>query len=161
MTWAINEGGQMKKEVFEFLTNIGIAVNAKPSASVATLSPIGPYAPDLLPLMQQMAWAAGEPVRPQAILTFLQTVAYYLALTGPIINPGPYQRPTIPPTPPALRYFVPSTEIPSLFQVAFWLINDGSTGNQQAWNFITALGQRLIRNNPLTTASGPYYYPSK
>jgi hypothetical protein len=159
MTWAINAGGTVKPEVYQFLADVGKgSVNATPSTSVPTIGTVGPYAPDLLPLMQQMAWAVGTDDRFQSVKVFLNTVAWYLNQIDAKFFTGPYQRPTLA-MPPALQYLVLENEISSLFQVAYWLINMGASGNVQAWNFLLALSTRLVNRVPATTAKGPYQYP--
>jgi len=161
MTWAINEGGKVHAPVFQFLSNIARVINhAGPSAVVLPKSPTGIYAPDLLPLMQQLAWAVGDPVRPADVVTFLKTMAYYLANSPPNLASGTYQKPTFAPMPEALQYLVPAEKIPPLLQVAYWLINEGATGNQKAWEFLKAVGGRM-NARPLIEVSGPYQFPIK
>jgi hypothetical protein len=160
MTWAINEGGEAKPEVYQFLTNIGSAINTTPLKTATPRPPTGAYAPDLLPLMQQMAWACGDRGRPPAVELFLRTIAYYLTLTLPNLNTGPFLAPTMPPTPAAFQSMVQFNEIPALLQVAYWLINDGLLGNQKAWIFLESLGRRL-NMPPRTTLPGQFHYPKK
>jgi len=163
MTWAINQGGYDnagktgKKEVFEFLSNIGRVIFAAPTATAPARTPSNPYSPDLLPLMEQMAWAAGDPNLAPSVYIFLYTISYYFRLTGPILVQAPYQKPTGPPLPPSLQS-LPLDELPLIYQVAYWLINDGSTGNTKAWNFLQAIGTYL--NAPIrTTGTGLFEYP--
>lgn len=163
MTWAINEGGPFvggKQEVYEFLANVGRVINITPSRTAASKPPVKPYAPDLLPLIQQMAWSANEKPMPASIETFLATITWYLTGKTPNLNnTGPFFKPTGPPLPPALQS-LPLNEIPFVYQVAYWLINEGAAGNQQARAFLEALGHYLFFPNP-RTAVGPFRYPTK
>lgn len=161
MTWAINAGGTVKTEVYQFLADIGVpAINATPSTTVATIGPVGPYAPDLLPLMQQMAWLAADQIRPQSVKMFLSTVAYYLNNIPANMKTGPFVKPTAT-MPTALQNWVSEAEISSLFEVAVWLINMGATGNQQAWNFLLAMSTRLVNRGPANSLTGPFPYPTR
>lgn len=160
MTWAINEGGETKPEVYQFLANIGSAINVTPVRTGTPRPPQGQYAPDLLPLMQQLGWTIGGNRSSASVTTFLKTIAYYLIFTGPNLNPGPYQKPTFPPTPQSIQYMPDLVQFPYLFDIIYWLINDGITGNQKAWVFLESLGKRL-NNPPRTTLPGPYRYPTQ
>ena len=163
MTWAINQGGPDaggKEEVYQFLTDVGRVILAQPSRT-APARTWKPYAPDLLPLIQQMAWASAEDTPAPSVYNFLNTISYYFRLTGPVAIQAKYKKPTGPNpyTPPALQY-LPLDQLPFIFQVANWLINDGVTGNQQAWDFLLAIGYYL-KNPVKTTFAGPFQYPSK
>lgn len=86
----------------------------------------------------------------------------YFTGTGPNLTTGPYLKPTGPPLPAALQS-LPLNDLPSLYQAASWVINDGSPpygGNEQAWKFLEAkghyLGYRLKSTGP-----GKYRYPEK
>src|SRR6185503_20477309 len=122
-----------------------------------------PYAPDLLPMIQQMAWeAAANPFSTATSASyFLQTVAWYLTGTGPRSNTAPYQKPTFPPLTTALQS-VPIADISDVYQIAYWLINEGISGNKKARAFIEAIGWYLGRPSPLTVAGNMQYpYPNK
>jgi hypothetical protein len=167
MTWAINEGYPYlpdRQAVLEFISNIGQVLS--PPAIPQPLQarpPTNPYPDDLLPLIQQLAWKLSEtPSRDPSVAKFLSTVGHYL---GRPVDPGKVQqfsKPMFPPLPPAL-YSLPLNELPALCQVAYWLMNEGSSaddGNPQAWRFLEALAYYL-RCLPLSTGKGPWRYPSK
>jgi hypothetical protein len=162
MTWAINQGGPSvggKQEVYEFLVDVGRVILAQPSVTAPARQPIGPYSPDLLPLIQQMAWASADENPTPAVYTFLYTISYYFRLTGPIMSPAKYKKPTGPNPylPPALQQ-LPLDQLPLMYQVAYWLINDGVTGNSKAWAFLQALSNYF--GAPIrTTLAGPVQYP--
>ena len=160
MTWAINEGGPSsggKKEVFEFLSNVGRVIGATPAFTNPARPPTGPYAPDLLPLIQQMSWETGQNPLDDRVINFLYTIAWYFTGTGPKLFPPPFPKPTGPPPPPALQS-LPLEDIPSMYQVAYWLLNEGSSANPKARAFLVAIGQYLFQNPP-RTGSGPRRYP--
>jgi hypothetical protein len=164
MTWAINEGGPLvggKQEVFEFLSNVGRVIFAGPSRTNPAKPPTGPYAPDLLPMIQQLSWATAtaSAFGNTSVSYFLQTVAWYLTGTGPKLNTPPYPQPTQPPLPPALQS-LPVSDIPDLYQIAYWLINEGSSGNQKARAFIEAIGYYLFHQN-VRTSPWIYRYPKQ
>jgi hypothetical protein len=164
-TWAINEGGPGiggREEVYQFLSNVGRVILAKPSATAAAKPPTAPYAPDLLPMIQQMAWeAADSPFTTTSVSYFLQTVAWYLTGTGPRPNTPPYQTPTFPPLTTALQS-LPIADIPDVYQIAYWLINEGISGNKKARAFIEAIGWYLGRPSPLTVQGNMRYpFPDK
>lgn len=74
------------------------------------------------------------------------------------MNTGPYLRPTSPPLPPALKS-LPLIDLPDLYQIAYWLINEGR-GNPVAYAFMQAVGHYLFQPTP-RTVPGPYRYPTK
>lgn len=160
MTWAINEGGApIRPEVYEFLVNVGRAINVTPFRTATARPPTGPYAPDLLPLMQQMAWTTNQYPLTTEVQTFLKTISWFFTSTGANMNPGPYTKPTFPPIPTALES-LPLTSIQFLLQVAYWLINEGDSPQyQEARDFLVAVGIHLRHPNP-RTAPGPYRYPA-
>jgi hypothetical protein len=159
MTWAINEGGPGvggRQEVFEFLANIGRVIQASPTFGAPPRNPRQPYPPDLLPLIQQLAWASNERPLSPAIEFFLSTISWYFKGTGPFMNTGPYLRPTFPPLPRALQS-LPLNDLSEVYRVAYWLINEG-TGNPKAYAFMEAVGHYLFQRTPRTVA-GPHRYP--
>jgi hypothetical protein len=161
MTWAINEGGPAaggKQEVFEFLTNIGRVISANPTYATPPREPRRPYPQELLPLIQQLTWATGERSLPTNIETFLATISWYFKGTGPIIHTGAYLRPKSPPLPQALKS-LPLVDLPDLYQIAYWLINEGQA-NPIAYAFMQAVGYYLFQSAPRTVA-GPYRYPTR
>jgi hypothetical protein len=164
MTWAINQGGPAvggKQEVFEFLYDVGRVILTQPAANAPPRQPSQPYAPDLLPLIQKMAWASAEDSPTTFVYAFLNTISYYFRLTGPVMAPAKFKKPTGPNPylPPALQS-LPMDQLPLMYQVIYWLINDGMTGNSKAWAFLQALS--FYFNVPIkTTSAGPFQYPSK
>jgi hypothetical protein len=162
-TWAINQGGPGvggKEEVFQFLSNVGRVIAAKPLLTAAART-TAPYAPDLLPMIQQMTWeAAVSPFSTANAALFLQTVAWYLTGTGPKPNPPQYEKPISPPLPTALQS-VPIADISDVYQIAYWLINEGISGNKKARAFIEAIGWYLGHPNPLTVKGNMQYPYSK
>jgi hypothetical protein len=164
-TWAINEGGPAaggRQEVYEFLSNVGRSFLTRPATGAAPKPPTGPYPPDLLPLIQQLAWNAAESAFGNSEAAyFLQTVTWYLTGTGPKPNTPPYLKPTFAPLPTALQS-VPIPDPADIFQIAYWLINEGVSGNKKARAFIEAIGWYLGRLQPITVAgSMKYPYPNK
>jgi hypothetical protein len=162
MTWAINQGGPGAggpEEVYEFLYDVGRVILAVPSPTAPPREPRGNYPPDLLPLIQQMAWASAEDAPVHPVYTFLNTISYYYKLTGPLLREARFKKPTgpNPNIPPALKS-LPLSQLPFIFQVAYWMINDGATGNKQAWDFLLAIGHYLSQNLK-TTFPGPFQYP--
>ena len=160
-TWAINQGGPGvggKQEVFQFLSNVGRVIFASPSPTAAAHGPTGPYAPDLLPMIQQMAWeAADNPFTGSNVAYFLQTVAWYLTGTGAKAPTPSYLKPTTPPLTTALQS-LPIADISDVYQIAYWLINEGIAGNKKARAFIEAIGWYLGHPSP-TTGKGNMQYP--
>jgi hypothetical protein len=163
-TWAINQGGPAaggRQEVFQFLTNVGRIFFASPSPTAAASGPTGPYAPDLLPMIQQMAWeAADSPFTTTSVAYFLQTVAWYLTGTGPKPNTPIYLKPTAPPLTTALQS-LPVADISDVYQIAYWLINEGVLGNPKARAFIQAIGWYLGRSPTPGKGNMQYPYPNK
>ena len=161
MTWAINEGGPLgpgrgKQEVYEFLSNIAPMLAApRPSLTSPTRPPLQPYSPDVLPLIQQMAWLINE--FPTNVLTFLKTLSFYFSSPLRFMT-GPYVQPMTPPLPPALQY-MPMEDLEALYQVIYWLLNEGAFGNQKARGFLEAIGYYLSQGTP-RTLPGQFRYPS-
>jgi len=161
LTWAINQGGPQaggSSEVFQFLSNVGRVINRQPTFRTPPREPSKPYAPDLLPLIQQLTWATNEKPLAPSVETFLGTIAWYYRGTFPNLNPGQYSKPTTPPLPEALQY-LPLDELPFIYQVIYWLINEGEKGNQKAWDFLKAIGHYLLVPPLATVSPGPFRYP--
>jgi len=162
MTWAINQGGPNAggggaQEVYEFLANIGRVFWATPKTTSGARPPVGPYAPDLIPLMQQIAWEVNNKTPNRDVEVFLSTISYYFSGNSPsLAHWGPYFKPTFPP-PPAAVQSLPLNDIPSLLQVAYWLINEGA-GNPKAWAFLQAVAHYLFQTIR-TTSPGRWRYP--
>ena len=164
MTWAINQGGPNAggggtQAVYEFLSNIGRVVWATPKTTTPPRTPVGPYAPDLIPFMQQIAWEANDKTPNREVEIFLSTISYYFSDRAPsLAHWGPYFKPTFAPPPTAVQY-LPLNDIPSLLQVAYWLLNEGSNGNPKAWAFLQALAHYLFQTIR-TTFPGKWPYPT-
>jgi hypothetical protein len=163
MTWAIDEGGPTKPAIFEFLSNIAYAQGTiGPSASYPVRFPTGTYAEDVLPLLHQIAWALGDPVRTTEVATFIVTLTLYVANNkNPKLNTrGPYPKPTLAPMPEALRFLMPPEKISPLLQVIYWMINEGEEKHPKAWAFLKAVAARIGGSGqPVHTGVGPYQYP--
>jgi hypothetical protein len=112
-----------------------------------------------LPLLQQIAWAIGDPARTKEVETFLITLSWYIVNNpSPMKVQGPYPKPTLAPMPEALRYLVPPEKISPLLQVAYWMINEGADKHPKAWAFLEAVSARTS-GNMSHTGQGPYRYP--
>jgi hypothetical protein len=163
ITFAINKGGPTAVggggpiEAFALVSNIGKNIGATPFSSTAPTNPQGPYSPDLLPLMEQMAWAINNASTDQNVYTFIKTIAYYLQCTV-TLQQGEFKQRNTPPLPAALHY-MPTEDLSLVYQVTYWLINEGKTFNPKAWGFLKALSYYLFK--PIgPEGTGQFRYPN-
>jgi hypothetical protein len=161
ITNAINRGGFQQPGqgyliCYEFLSNIGALMNLHPVKDAAPRSN-EPFSADVLPLIQQMTWALNNNSSVKEVQNFLKTIAFYLDATF-VQGTGPFVQPSTPPLPPALE-FMPLDNINTLYQVTYWLINQGRIGNPKAWAFLQAIAFYLFRNIK-TEGTGPFRYPA-
>jgi hypothetical protein len=113
-------------------------------------------------MIQQMAWeAAGSPFTGTSVAYFLQTVAWYLTGTGPRSATPPYLKPTAPPLLPVALQYLPEADISDVYQIAYWLINDGVIGNKKGRAFIEAIGWYLGRSPTPGKGGMQYPFPNK
>jgi hypothetical protein len=162
ITAAINRGGfeppgQGYVECYEFLENIAAVLRVPQVGKNSSPRANDPFSPDVLPLIQQMSWALAVTPFGPGVQGFVKALVFYLGISTQI-GSAQYPQPTNPPLPPALHY-LPMTDIQDLYEITYWLISEGQSGNAKAWAFLQAISAYL--NKPIRVfGPAPMRYPN-
>ncbi len=104
-----------------------------------------------------MSWALATNPVGIGVQGFVKALVFYLGISTQI-GSAQYPQPTNPPLPPALHY-LPMTDIQGVYQITYWLISEGQTGNAKAWAFLQAISAYL--DKPIRAfGPAPMRYPN-